>query len=1177
MNTLTNELLNQILNSYEKKETQRGTLLLFEANNLLNTKHVCFPLYRGLTVISGPNGSGKSTFFEGLMLVLNGDYKLLKRGDNRSNAINQIAKDNDENCDIHLFLYDPDSSKKMRPFIKLQLTIQPDNRCIYKIDNKAISTKIFSERINSLHIDPNNICQIASQNRIDSFKMLKSIDRFAELLNLWGNSKNTQMLQTQQRYRRDNDREDENVPHLLKERDALAKLKIEFENSEETRRNFSKEMEKKSNEKVNIERQISTEMAKAQKEYERCLIVVWVIIDELKRLFNEYREFDSLEEEIKKVETELNDIRNDLEEKEGELAIYEDYVREFTFKEVEILPNCDIFPKLRGYRQQFEKFDRIVDLLKRPLSDDREKIMELESEIAMAEDELRSISEQQRKSMLEKKELSKTSIEAYKSEENVIKNDLGNLGRKRIHLKNELVLIQESKRKLDVTPYLRYIQQKNSRVQTTLNSTKNILVEKFGLEDLSYFFPVFTHIRIKPCDFNQKLIAGYVEECISGADKDKILCSTESSFHMVSDLIRSSNNREKCRGISVTRISDDIEILKTKKNNEILFSQFIERVERSSILFGIQFMPLLSLIDAPPVILQYLATLRINKAYVTNRKLTDIEFNAISEILKQFRVLPVSILCFADVINFFHRSDNDGVVFHEIVGVPSNPVLDNHEQEAQEGQKQIDKISFELAQIESANVQIQVQLRTLTDQIREKQREFDNACAFLTKFEGMQQRLNKKTKLLLELKKQYANAPQALEIKFNQLKDVSTQIIDALKFNVNNCSHYANDLLSGDVALSLDVARKQLQQKNMIIKHLKDDFDEKIEELNRLKGRQAVSIIVGQFSKYLDKLFDSLKTLEMFIQAFDALEFPNELQLFFKVEAGILSLFSQCFTEISNCRTTEINGHEDMNLIINTLCNLPPIKYCLENSHGLEKNVTVLNKGVINWSKLPNFLEEFQRISKEFQKIEAKSLSFDQDQMNSQVVFQERQNKFFNRVEEHLTVLSEGFANLFGSFGFKGNVSLIDKNNIVKTGIDINAAFPHLNEELDQLELRPLSKAQFSGGEESMIFTSFLLSLHKVSPSPFRCLDEINRGLSNENEKKIMNALLQTASEEHLYQPQHFVATPKLDGLPEIFDTQINSTNMMFMTRGYWDSELDLQTIEHNLHEMYAAFNDFFM
>jgi chromosome segregation protein len=95
---------------------------------------------------------------------------------------------------------------------------------------------------------------------------------------------------------------------------------------------------------------------------------------------------------------------------------------------------------------------------------------------------------------------------------------------------------------------------------------------------------------------------------------------------------------------------------------------------------------------------------------------------------------------------------------------------------------------------------------------------------------------------------------------------------------------------------------------------------------------------------------------------------------------------------------------------------------------------------------------------------------------------------FMTTYKEISAAFQAMFRRLFG--GGRAELSLIDPDNILESGIDILAQPP--GKKLTHLTL-------LSGGERSMTAVALLFATYSVKPSPFTVLDEIDAALDDRN------------------------------------------------------------------------------
>ena len=63
----------------------------------------------------------------------------------------------------------------------------------------------------------------------------------------------------------------------------------------------------------------------------------------------------------------------------------------------------------------------------------------------------------------------------------------------------------------------------------------------------------------------------------------------------------------------------------------------------------------------------------------------------------------------------------------------------------------------------------------------------------------------------------------------------------------------------------------------------------------------------------------------------------------------------------------------------------------------------------------------------------------------------------------------------------------------------------------DSESLQPLSGSVQSGGEKSVTTALYIMALQEMTEVPFRCVDEINQGMDEHNEKRVWELLVESA------------------------------------------------------------------
>lgn len=105
----------------------------------------------------------------------------------------------------------------------------------------------------------------------------------------------------------------------------------------------------------------------------------------------------------------------------------------------------------------------------------------------------------------------------------------------------------------------------------------------------------------------------------------------------------------------------------------------------------------------------------------------------------------------------------------------------------------------------------------------------------------------------------------------------------------------------------------------------------------------------------------------------------------------------------------------------------------------------------------------------------------------------------------------------------------------------------------EKASLQVLSAQTHSGGERSVSTIMYLMGLQNLMVSPFRCVDEINQGLDERNERLVFKRIVEnsTLSAEKTnddHSGQYFLITPKL--LPNLEGMENDSITVLFVFSG---------------------------
>lgn len=115
-------------------------------------------------------------------------------------------------------------------------------------------------------------------------------------------------------------------------------------------------------------------------------------------------------------------------------------------------------------------------------------------------------------------------------------------------------------------------------------------------------------------------------------------------------------------------------------------------------------------------------------------------------------------------------------------------------------------------------------------------------------------------------------------------------------------------------------------------------------------------------------------------------------------------------------------------------------------------------------------------------------------------------------------------------------------------GIEIRVKFR------EKSKLQVLSAQVHSGGERSVSTIMYLMALQELMVSPFRCVDEINQGLDERNERLVFKRIVANSTKAPgkkaltKHSGQYFLITPKL--LPNLTDMEEEGTTALIIYNG---------------------------
>ncbi len=200
----------------------------------------------------------------------------------------------------------------------------------------------------------------------------------------------------------------------------------------------------------------------------------------------------------------------------------------------------------------------------------------------------------------------------------------------------------------------------------------------------------------------------------------------------------------------------------------------------------------------------------------------------------------------------------------------------------------------------------------------------------------------------------------------------------------------------------------------------------------------------------------------------------------------------------------------------------------------------------------PNVLRLYEEKSKELEETQ-EDLDDLTDRKEKRVSELERMREpWFETLNKTVEKVDKRFSIYMSELGCVGGVSLKYDN-------DLNFSFKDYAIEI-KVSFRAgvaatvLSSRVQSGGERSVSTIMYLMAMQDMMVSPFRCVDEINQGLDDRNERLVFKRIVENSCKEpgeggptdHC--GQYWLITPKL--LPNLNDMEVAAMNVICIFNG---------------------------
>ena len=302
------------------------------------------------------------------------------------------------------------------------------------------------------------------------------------------------------------------------------------------------------------------------------------------------------------------------------------------------------------------------------------------------------------------------------------------------------------------------------------------------------------------------------------------------------------------------------------------------------------------------------------------------------------------------------------------------------------------------------------------------------------------------------------------KIKF--LNDENAKLADEVKYLNNSNNSYKIEELKNLSLTTIDLYQK-LKDASNLLNESGQHYEYKYGDNNK-----NIIEIENEIEKFNNKYF-KLKDQKSNLQITKS-EYSNESLNFYSY---LINIEGFTLDQINNYDITDLDENE----IIHN------IKTCEDNIEKI---------GVVNYLAK----EDYDSLNTRYKEIKKsiEDLLLTKNQLNSHI--KEIESEIIFRIESSFNSISINFSEIFEKLfpGGVGSLKLTNKENLLETGIEINAQ-PR-GKKVKKLSL-------LSGGERSLAAIAFLFAIFKSFPSPFYILDEVEAALDDANLHRMIDLL----------------------------------------------------------------------
>lgn len=233
---------------------------------------------------------------------------------------------------------------------------------------------------------------------------------------------------------------------------------------------------------------------------------------------------------------------------------------------------------------------------------------------------------------------------------------------------------------------------------------------------------------------------------------------------------------------------------------------------------------------------------------------------------------------------------------------------------------------------------------------------------------------------------------------------------------------------------------------------------------------------------------------------------------------------------------------EDVAPILDADGNDLPLKELLEaldvsDSNEVDAAIEEAEKVLNQYDANPEVLRQYEKLKDEIEVMESQLADCTSVRERSLNLLTEQRKDWEMRLENYVDKVNSLFTFYMSQMGCTGEVRLT-RGPTMENSVEVKGNFKHWGLEIrvsfrEGCKAEVLSAQRHSGGERSVSTILFLMALQHLMVAPFRCVDEINQGLDERNERLVFSRIVAnscaapvTSSVDH--SGQYFLITPKL-------------------------------------------------